>query len=57
MTPTLSVEAVQLRLIWVAPAAVAVSPDGVDGGVVSGAVGTIEVFMSVWMSAAVSARL
>ena len=43
MTPTLSVEAVQLRLIWVALAAVAVSPDGVDGGVVSGAAGVVAV--------------
>ena len=43
VTPTLSVEAVQLRLIWVALAAVAVSPDGVDGGVVSGAAGVVAV--------------
>ena len=57
VTPTLSVDAVQLRLIWVALAADAVSPDGVDGEVVSGAVGTIDVFMSAWMLAAVSARL
>ena len=43
MTPTLSVDAVQLRLIWVALAAVAVSPVGVDGGVVSGAAGVLAV--------------
>ena len=43
MTPTLSVEAVQFRLIWVALTAVAVSPEGVDGGVVSGAAGVVAV--------------
>ena len=57
MTPTLSVEAVQLRLTWLEPAAVAVSPVGADGGEVSGPVGTMPVFMSAWMSAWVSARL
>jgi hypothetical protein len=37
VTPTLSVEAVQARLIWVGPAAVAASPVGARGRVVSGA--------------------
>ena len=35
MTPTLSVEAVHARLIWLALAAVAVKLDGAVGGVVS----------------------
>ena len=43
VTPTLSVDAVQLRLIWVALAADAVSPEGVVGGVVSGAAGVLAV--------------
>ena len=38
MTPTLSAAAVQPRLTWLLPAAVALSPDGALGGVVSGAV-------------------
>jgi hypothetical protein len=36
VTPTLSVDAVQLRLIWLALTAVAVSPLGAVGGWVSG---------------------
>ncbi len=35
VTPTLSVEAVQLRFTWLLETAVAVSPAGCDGGVVS----------------------
>ena len=36
LTPTLSVDGFQARLIWPPAAGVAVNPDGVDGGVVSG---------------------
>ena len=43
MTPTLSVDAVQLRLIWVADAAVAVSLPGAVGACVSGAAGVVAV--------------
>src|SRR3989449_10372472 len=39
VTPTLSVDAVQARLIWLADAAVAVRLDGAVGGVVSGGAG------------------
>ena len=42
MTPTLSVEAVHDRLIWLALAAVAVKLDGAVGGVVSTAEGDAE---------------
>ncbi len=52
-----SVDAVHARLICVVPAAVAVSAEGALGGVVSGVSGRIDVFMSVWISAAESARL
>jgi len=58
-TPTLSVEAVQLRLIWVAPAAVAVSPVGAVGGVVSGAAGVVAVAIAEYglrLTAASAAR-
>jgi hypothetical protein len=37
VTPTLSVEAVQARLIWLALTAVALSPLGAVGGCASGA--------------------
>ena len=53
--PTLSVEAVQARLIWVNEAPVALSPDGAVGGCVSDVPPT-GVFMSVWISAWLSAR-
>ena len=56
VTPTLSVEAVQLRLIWLPDAVVALSCVGALGGCVSG-VGAIAVFMSVWISAWLRARL
>ena len=36
MTPTLSVEAIQLRLIWLVLMGVATRFDGTDGGCVSG---------------------
>src|SRR5437762_2822806 len=57
VTPTLSIDAVQLRLIWLPLTAVAVSVPGAVGGCVSGVAGATAVFMSVWISAAVSARL
>ena len=53
----LSVAAVQLRLIWAPLPATALSPVGADGGIVSGAVGTIDAFMSAWTSVCDSARL
>ncbi len=37
VTPTVSVEAFQERLIWVEDTTVAESPDGIEGEVVSGA--------------------
>ncbi len=40
VTPTLSVEAVQLRLTWVPDTGVAVRPVGTLGGVVSGVPGS-----------------
>ena len=43
VTPTLSVDAVQARLICVVPAAVAVRPVGAVGGVVSPAAGVVAV--------------
>ena len=43
MTPTLSVEAVQLRSIWVVLTAVAESAVGADGAVVSAAAGVVAV--------------
>src|SRR2546422_2208127 len=43
VTPTLSVDAVQARLIWLADAAVAVRLDGAEGGVVSGGAGVTAV--------------
>ncbi len=43
VTPTLSVEAVQPRLTWVELTAVALSPVGAVGGVVSGAAGVVAV--------------
>ena len=57
VTPTLSVEAVQPRLTWVELTAVALSPVGVVGGVVSGPAGVTGVFMSVWTSAGVECPL
>ena len=56
MTPTLSVEAIQLRLIWLLLMAAAVRPDGAEGGCVSGVEPT-GVFMSVWIWACVSGTL
>jgi hypothetical protein len=53
----LSVEAVHATFTWVGPAAVAVAPDGVDGGVVSGADGTNGVFIAACTSVADNARL
>jgi hypothetical protein len=41
VTPTVSVEAVQARLIWLLLAAVALRLDGAVGGVVSGAAGVV----------------
>jgi hypothetical protein len=38
VTPTLSVDAVQLSVIWLELTTVAVSPDGAVGGVVSASV-------------------
>ena len=57
VTPTLSVEAVQLRLHLTEHSPVAVSPVGADGDVVSPAPGTTPELMSVWMSVWVRARL
>src|SRR2546422_9890328 len=56
VTPTLSVDAVQARLIWLAVAAVAVRLDGAEGGVVSGAA-AIGVFVSAWVWAWLGAAL
>src|SRR2546425_13121288 len=54
VTPTLSVDAVQARLIWLADAAVAVRLDGAVGGVVSGtsAIGVVMASLTwAWLSA------
>ena len=53
-TPTLSVAAPQLSTAWPSPPA-ALSVPGAPGGTASGAL--IGVVMSLWISAAVSARL
>jgi hypothetical protein len=53
----LSLEAVHATFTWVGPAAVAVTLDGVDGGVVSGAAGTNGVFIAACTSVADKARL
>src|SRR5437773_435849 len=71
VTPTSSVDAVQLRLIWLPLTAVAVRLLGAVGACVSAGAGLAPlvpsacalashptpVFMSAWISAAVSARL
>ena len=58
VTPTVSVDAVQLRLIWLLLIGVAVRAAGVVGAVVSGAgVPPMAVFMSLWMPAWLNALL
>src|SRR2546425_9436030 len=55
VTPTLSVDAVQARLIWLADAAVAVRLDGAEGGVVSGGAGVTALAtfeLELWLLAA-----
>src|SRR2546422_9134973 len=59
VTPTLSVDAVQARLIWLADAAVAVRLDGAEGGVVSGGAGVTALAtfeLELWLLAASGAR-
>ncbi len=53
----MSVEAVQARLICVLLEAVAVKFEGALGGVVSAVVVPIGVFMSLWISLGLRARL
>ena len=51
MTPTLSVEADHVRLIWDDETALAVRPVGVEGGVVSEAAGVLALAAVDWAEA------
>ena len=55
--PALSVEAVQPRLTWLEPAAVAVKPVGADGGEVSAATGRLTLVLAFSPLLSVAVRM